>query len=310
VNGRRGDRRLACCLLFEAFLVAAAPGCQALYRYRPVPVLVRDAETKQPIVGAEVRVSYPLTRPSQAPWDSVALTGDDGVARLRAAPYGSAGVRVEAAAKGYLSEDLSVPVETVQEMEPPRPFEDTTQRPARFVLEMYTEPGPRVELILPNGFRGLIRAEVRIQEDAPLSPGQRIFRFPVEPPGVVQVSGPPLLRRIYAPDYAARYADGTLIRRPAGDWDVGLRPLNGLGLLSPPDLLLPFRDVALRPAGRGVNHVVQRRRPQVKVQASPGQAPPRQGGGNRWPQAYRCGSFGRGSAGGRKPVITSAPARK
>jgi hypothetical protein len=188
-------------------------------------VLVRDAETKKPIAGAEVRVSYPLSRPSQAPWDSVVQTGDDGVARVRAAAYGDAGIRVDAAANGYLSEDLSVPVETVREVASAHLFEDTAKRPARFVIEMYAEPGPRVELLVPNGFRGLIRAEVRVQEDAPVPPGQRVFRFPVEPPGVVQVSGPPLLRRIYAPDYSARFADGTLVKKAAGDWDVGLRPL-------------------------------------------------------------------------------------
>jgi hypothetical protein len=232
ISGRTGkperwpmkDWGRSSCLLCAVSLFLASAGCQALYPYRPAPVLVHDAETKKPIVGAEVRVSYPLTRPSQAPWDSVAVTGEDGVAQVRAAPYGQAGVRIDAAAQGYLSEDLSVPVETVQEMERAHWFEDTTRRPARFVVELYAEPGPKVELVVPHGFRGLIRAEFRIQENAPLAPGQRVFRFPVQPPGIVEVTGPPLLRRAYPPDYAARWADGSPVPQPQRDWDVGLRP--------------------------------------------------------------------------------------
>jgi hypothetical protein len=84
--------RLTRPLLFAA-LLAVAPGCQAFHSYRPVPVLVRDAESKQPIPGAHVRISYPLMEPAYAPpADSSGPTGADGVARLRAAPYGEAGI--------------------------------------------------------------------------------------------------------------------------------------------------------------------------------------------------------------------------
>ena len=38
------------------------------------------------------------------------------------------------------------------------------------------------------------------------------------PSGVLELTGPPLLRRVYSPDFSARYADGTpLIRQPEGD---------------------------------------------------------------------------------------------
>ena len=57
-----GDRRPR----FLTLALALAPGCQALHPYRPVPVLVRDAETKEPIAGAQVRVSYPFTDPKLA----------------------------------------------------------------------------------------------------------------------------------------------------------------------------------------------------------------------------------------------------
>ncbi len=51
--------RLAGCLVV-CVLLAAAPGCLVLERGRPLPVLVRDADTKKPVAAAEVRLSDPL----------------------------------------------------------------------------------------------------------------------------------------------------------------------------------------------------------------------------------------------------------
>src|SRR5690348_7436872 len=106
-------RRLAVCLVCPILLFVFAPGCQVLYRYKPVTILVRDAETKQPIAGAEVHISYPLTRPSVAPYESVETTAENGLAHLRAAPGGEAGIVMEATAKGYMSEERSVLAETI-----------------------------------------------------------------------------------------------------------------------------------------------------------------------------------------------------
>ena len=86
--------RLSRSPIFLLVLFAFASGCQVLYRYRPVPVLVCDAETKKPIADADVHLSYPLSRDSRAPFNSSERTGPDGVAHLRAVPYGDFGVRV------------------------------------------------------------------------------------------------------------------------------------------------------------------------------------------------------------------------
>jgi hypothetical protein len=211
------------CLLYPVLLLATAPGCQTLYRYRPVPVLVRDAETKQPLPGAEVRIWYPLTRPDFAPFDSCGVTGQDGIARLRAAPYGEYGIRVDAAAPGYLSDGVDVTATALQKVEPAGWLEATEQRPAAFTVELYAEPAFAVELVVPVGYRGLVKAEVLVREDVPCPAGQRCFRYEVSPSGAVQVTIPPLLRSIFPPAYRARYADGTAL---GGDMDavkVGFR---------------------------------------------------------------------------------------
>jgi hypothetical protein len=218
------ERRFVRCLLCLV-LSGAAPGCQAFHGYRPVSVLVRDAETKKPIPGAEVHIIYPLTRPSVAPYDSSGAAGDDGIAHLRAAPFGEAGLRVEGSARGYLPEVLNVPVQAVEEIPPAPLVGKDPPRPVSFVLEMCPGPSPSVELVVPDGFRGLIKAELQVREDAPCPPGQRTFRYPVEPSGYVLVAGPPLLRRVLTPDYKAVFADGTPISRQSDPFEVGFRPV-------------------------------------------------------------------------------------
>jgi hypothetical protein len=218
MTNRRLPRSVACAAVF----LAAACGCQALHRYRPTPVLVRDADTGKPIPGAEVHISYPLAPVNLAPAPSAATTAGDGVARLRAAPYGEAGVQVSATAAGYLDEEKTLPVSDIEAIQPASLFEKAERRPARVVVEMYAGPQPTVELVVPLGYRGEIRAELCVQENAPRTPGQRSFSAVVQPGGVVRVSGPPLLWRISGPDFRGRFTDGAPISRDAQGADVGL----------------------------------------------------------------------------------------
>lgn len=223
-----GKLRPARCPLCLVFLLALAAGCQVLYRYRPAPVLVRDAETKKPIANADVHLSYPLSRDSLAPFDSAEQTGADGIARLRAAPYGDFGVRIEASAAGYLTDQADVSSESIQRLEPPHFFEETQQRKPAFVVEMYAEPRFSVELIVPTGYRGPIKVEIEPQEDAAVPPGQRCFRYEVVD-GFVRIKAPALvLRRVYPSDYRACYADGTrLTAEMMTLQNVGFRWLRG-----------------------------------------------------------------------------------
>jgi hypothetical protein len=194
-----------------------------------VAVLVRDIETKQPVPTADVLIFYPFTNSSLAPCASSGKTAADGIVRLRAAPYGEYGIRVEASAPGYMSEGLDVGVAELQKIESAHWFEATEQRPANFVLELYAEPRFGVELVLPPGYRGLVQAHVQIQDEAPCPAGQRCFRFEVPPSGVVSVTGPGVLRRVFPAGYRARYADGSVLTEHMDARTVGFRWLKAEG---------------------------------------------------------------------------------
>jgi hypothetical protein len=215
--------RLVPCLAYPVFLIALAPGCQALYRYKPVTVVVRDAETKKPISGAEVRISYPLTRPSVSPYESAETTAQDGMAHLRAAPNCDAGIVMAAAAKGYMSEERTVLAETIRETESNLLTKKAEPAPGPFVVELYSEPHPTIELVVPVGYRGVVECAVEIQDDAQFPPGQRCFSCEVSSSGVVRLKGPPLLRHVSALDYRAKFADGTPLSQQAEASALGLR---------------------------------------------------------------------------------------
>jgi hypothetical protein len=198
-------------------------------RSRPLPVLVLDADTKKPISGAEVRLSYVLAASLFAPGPGLATTAPDGVARLWAA-NGDGGVVVQAGAGGYLAEEKVVPLETLQALEPVGLFENVEQRPVTFVVELHNEePRPTVELVLPTGFRGLVKADVVVQPDLPGQPGQRRFPFEVPSTGVVRVVGPDLFRHVGSPDFVARYPGGPALGQEVQEGEVGFWCLQSKG---------------------------------------------------------------------------------
>ncbi len=96
-------------------------------------------------------------------------------------------------------------------------------------VEVYAAPDFSVELVLPPGYRGLIKAEIQIQDNLPLAKGQRCFRFPVSASGNVVVKGPSLLERVFARDFRARYGDGPLLGTTMDAEKVGFRWLKGAG---------------------------------------------------------------------------------
>jgi hypothetical protein len=222
-------RRLVRSLLAAALPLALAPGCQAFHSYCPVGVLVRDAETTQPIPAAQVGIYYPAAPAATAPCESWGPTGPDGIARLRAAPSGPLGVTVTASATGYMPEEMNTGVETVGAIKSAGWFEHTERRPPEMVLELYSEPRFGVELVVPVGYRGLVKAELRVLDNAPCRPGQRCWRAEVPAFGAVQVQGPPVLRRIQPPDFKARFADGTPLGGHMDVLTVGFRWLKREG---------------------------------------------------------------------------------
>ena len=215
------NRRLVRCLFFPALLFAAASGCQTFHGYRPTPIEVRDAETKMPIPGVEVKVSYPLETSSFAPSEAKGKTGPDGIARLQAAPCGGAGVMVEVSANGFISEYKYLSLEEVQAIEPAHWFEDVGRRPASFVMEVFANPAPEVELIVPNTYRGQFKAKVQVQADLPASAGQRLFRYEVPESGEVVAAGPPLFRHLTPAHICVRFADNSPLSLMAKESNVG-----------------------------------------------------------------------------------------
>src|SRR5262245_58875885 len=97
-------RRAALLWTSAMFYLGLIPGCQTFESSRPFPVLVRDADTKKPVSGAQVLVSYPVSRSPLAPSESSAAISNDGIARMYVAPFGD-GFTMRATARGYLPED-------------------------------------------------------------------------------------------------------------------------------------------------------------------------------------------------------------
>lgn len=222
-------RRLARYLLCLVCLFFLTTGCQVFHADPTLAVLVRDAETKKPLPTAEVYLCQRLKQDGVAPCHSSGLTHEDGIAQVRAEPGGEFGIQLQAIARGYLSETLNVTAESLKKIAstPARP--PSEHCPADFVLEVYAEPGFTVELVVPPGYRGLVKADIQLQENLASPPGQRCFPFSVSPEGMVRINGPSLLQRVSAPDYRARYANGPLLGKAMDAETVGFRWLKGSG---------------------------------------------------------------------------------
>jgi hypothetical protein len=204
-------------------------GCQMLQSERGLVVLVRDAETKQPLSSAEVYVCQLLKDDSVIPSPSSNFTQQDGFVRLRSTPAGENGVEVQAVAAGYLSEKVKVPADELKKITSRPPSAGKEPDAADVVVDAYAKPGFSVELIAPQGYRGLIEVEIAIREDAPCPKGKRCFQFAVPPSSAVRIEGPTLLQRVAVRDYRARYPDGPLLPSTLDVNTVGFRWLRGSG---------------------------------------------------------------------------------
>jgi hypothetical protein len=223
------NRRLAQRLLCLLFLFCLAPGCQTFHSDQTLAVMVRDAETKQPITTAEVYLCQRLKPDEVAPCRSAAFTGADGIARIRTEPGGEHGFQVQSVAQGYIPETINVPASALKKNPSLPPSQTAKARPAEVTVEVYAAPDFSVEFVLPPGYRGLVKAVVQVQDNLPPTKGQRCFRFPVSASGDVLVQGPSLLRRVPAAEFRARYGDGPLLGTTMDAEKVGFRWLKGAG---------------------------------------------------------------------------------
>ena len=207
--------------LWPVVFIAVGSGCLSWPGERPLPVQVVDAETGQPIRGANVQIAYAFAPPPWATHGSAGAAADDGIARLWVAMGDDPAVTLEVSAVGHLPEERPLPAPTVNAIESPHLLEFTDRRPPAVTIALYAEPRPGVELVLPAGYRGRVRAEVRVTDDTSPVPGRRLFAVDVPPTGAVEVVGPPLLHHLLAPDFRLRYADGSPLSRNATESEVG-----------------------------------------------------------------------------------------
>lgn len=222
---RRLARRLLC--LFVPF--CALPGCQMFHGDPTVAVLVRDAETKKPIATAEVYLCQRLPKDEIAPCRAKGLTQSDGIARLHADTTAERGLQVQTIAQGYLRKKVDLSADEVKKIALVSLTQKAAQRPADVVVDVYAEPNFSVELVLPAGYRGLVKVDVQIQDNLPLPAGQRCFRYPVSASGDVVVHGPSLLQRVSAPEFRARYGNGPLLGAALDGEKVGFRWIKSMG---------------------------------------------------------------------------------
>jgi hypothetical protein len=209
----RRKRGMRSVLWLVAALVACA-GCKAWHCYRPVTIQVQDAETGEPISGAHVRLGYYLLVDPFAPKRTAGMTGPDGTVELVAAPYEGRAVMF-VSADGYFSEGM----QSLHDDDIRACHRDRRKPRKPVVVEMFAEPAATIELVIPTGYRGLVRVEV--QEIPPPTVRLRTIQAVVPTSGIVLIKGPRLLRRAECVDCLLRYADGTPLESPPVGAGVG-----------------------------------------------------------------------------------------
>jgi hypothetical protein len=150
-------------------------------------------------------------------------SGADGVAHVHLAPPSEGGVMAEVTGPDHLPAQLTLPYEVVNALASAKPFQPYKGPPLSITVDLFAGPRPTAELVLPPGFRGLVKAEIRVNAEGQWPAGQRAFRYTVPADGVVRVVGPAVFGQGIGPDFTARLADGTQLPKDAKAEEVALR---------------------------------------------------------------------------------------
>jgi hypothetical protein len=177
-------------------------------------VLVRDAETKQPLPGVQVTGWYARLLDWNPPERPRGVTGADGIASLQVGPRA---FWLRAEVDGYLAADHGFLDAGDILPESPRP--DRTD----YVFELITGPRPNFVLIVPEGYTGPVVLRL-VSGDVPVPRGQRTFEVPVDRKGKARACLPGwMIRDQQRSDVSARYADGKAIPEESGERETGVR---------------------------------------------------------------------------------------
>lgn len=190
--------------LVFAVLVQANCGCGVFRERRPMTVQVLDGDTREPVGGATVRVSYPNMLDFTAPRPTEATTDRNGLATLRVADYRWHWVRADHS-DYRVSDDFRLDATEFREL----PKRGDGRVKHTFLAYSNSTPRPTVELVVPNGYRGPVK--IRYETEEQPTAGRRSFKFQVSPTGHVTIRGPRLVAERPKPDFAVAYEDGTAI---------------------------------------------------------------------------------------------------
>lgn len=217
--------------LLGLVLAASGAGCHTIQPSTPLTIHVRDAETQKPIPDATVRVIRFGKHSSDR--DVVFTSEADGTAHTRLPQLDAAGVMVEIEAPGYLSKQTTLPRDIADALMEAKPFHPYKGPALAVSVDVFAGPRPTAELVLPTGYRGLVKAEIRVNPDQQWTAGQRAYSYAIAPNSVIQVGGaqkivvqidgPPVFGQGVGPDIVAKYADGRQLPKEAKGEDIGFR---------------------------------------------------------------------------------------
>jgi hypothetical protein len=208
-----GGRHIA----WHVVAVFACIALQGCYTYKTVAVKVVDAESGEPVPGANVWVGFENIGITYTPLfflapskEHSAVTGPDGLASLRVhngyPPW-------SITAPGYIAfrkhvEDGRVPKEYSRARVGKRRV---------YVAKLYGEPRPEVWIVVPDNYSGPIRMRrTVVRRDVVTATGQRVFEFNASAEGDVFIETPPVLGpTVFSvfDDLRFRYASGQEIPR-------------------------------------------------------------------------------------------------
>jgi hypothetical protein len=234
------SRRVLRHALNVAALLAPLSGC-SFYLNRPVTFQVRDAETKRPIEGAEIKVTYlryiEVAIPVTGAGPEQGVTDRDGKLTLVVDPCKDQ-FTLSATARGYLPEQHQGRDWVAKRITPRKRFEWKND----FILEMYTAPEAEVDLIFPDGYRGIVLVRCAPTDRPPEVPGRRRFRYDVPASGIVEIREAGLMDRPSLPDRIhVQFRDGTTVPTAFGHNDPEVDAAGGRRAAN--DVALRFIDM-------------------------------------------------------------------